>query len=403
MDAPERPPHLAGRLKEPFDEHEVNAIWRVLERRRDRRPALRLGGWVSLSFGIALLLLSWGVWRGHRSDEPLALEDRRALPEQLESPQAHAAFRLSDGSAVELSRGSLLEVLRNDGDEMSTVLRRGKSTFDVKPGGRRRWTIEVGYVRVQVVGTRFVVDRQADAVEVRVQRGVVLVRSESLVDGVRRLTAGQSLRVEAPPTRVDNTQMEPIPAAAVSPSPAPAPAPMEPPASVAPPRAVHAEPARNEARWDELAAHGEYHAALVALEQHGGLAFVARTTNEPALLLSLSDVAREVDQPAQAVLVLERLLASHPDSREAPMAAFTLGKIQLERLGRPLEAVAAFERVLAHERGAVLAEHALARLADAYEQAGRHEDAERSARLYLERHPAGRHRARAEAILERAP
>ena len=62
------------------------------------------------------------------------------------------------------------------GDEAAT--RRGGVRFEVEPDGPRRWTIETGLATVEVVGTVFEVERAPGAVDVRVERGVVVVRGE---------------------------------------------------------------------------------------------------------------------------------------------------------------------------------------------------------------------------------
>jgi transmembrane sensor len=62
--------------------------------------------------------------------------------------------------------------------------------------------------------------------------------------------------------------------------------------------------------------------------------------------LARADAARRRGQPAQAVSHLHRAAAVDTDPRAA-LAAFTIGRIELDELGRPGAARAAFERALA--------------------------------------------------------
>ena len=64
--------------------------------------------------------------------------------------------------------------------------------------------ISTALASVEVIGTRFSVERAEDLVRVRVERGVVLVRSTHLRDGVARVEAGEGL---------DIRPAEPVPAA----------------------------------------------------------------------------------------------------------------------------------------------------------------------------------------------
>jgi transmembrane sensor len=78
----------------------------------------------------------------------------------------------------------------------------------------------------------------------------------------------------------------------------------------------------------------------------------------------------------------------------ASLAAFTLGRVLLDELGRPAEAAAAFER--ARGAGGAMAEDALAREVEACSKAGNVERARELAALYMRTYPSGR-RARAVA------
>ena len=197
---PEAAP-LAALLPGELDEERVPRMWREVDFRlsgqksRDRRATWALR---ALAFAAVLLVgLGTLLWQ-HRSPGELRAEGQSHAPTELESHALPSAVRFQDGSRVELGAFTRLEVLRNDGRSFVTVLRRGKSSFDVQPGGPRHWVIEAGVASVEVVGTRFSVEREATGVHVVVERGVVLVRAESLPNGSVRLTAGERVDVQAP-------------------------------------------------------------------------------------------------------------------------------------------------------------------------------------------------------------
>jgi transmembrane sensor len=114
-----------------------------------------------------------------------------------------------------------------------------------------------------------------------------------------------------------------------------------------------------------------------------------------------ADVARLSAHPEEAVKPLRAVCDRHAGDRRAPVAAFTLGRVLLDDLGRPAEAAAAFKKARALWQEGPLAEDALAREADAWDRAGRAEPARAAATEYVERYPQGRHQVSMRNILAR--
>jgi transmembrane sensor len=106
-------------------------------------------------------------------------------------------------------------------------------------------------------------------------------------------------------------------------------------------------------------------------------------------LLLAADVARLSGHPAEAVPYLERLLATHPASGEAPLAAFTLGRT-LMGLGRIDAAISAFARARSLAPSGPLAEDALVRQVEAASRAGKRDLAQKLAAQYERNYPNGR-------------
>jgi transmembrane sensor len=108
-------------------------------------------------------------------------------------------------------------------------------------------------------------------------------------------------------------------------------------------------------------------------------------------LLALADVARLSGHPAEAVMPLERVLAEFPGDPQAPLAAYTLGRLHLDSLGRPHAAISALERALALGVPHGLREDVRARLVEAYARSGDSVGVERAAQAYAKEFPNGRY------------
>jgi tetratricopeptide (TPR) repeat protein len=89
------------------------------------------------------------------------------------------------------------------------------------------------------------------------------------------------------------------------------------------------------------------------------------------------------------VLPLERAVGEFPGDRRAAVAAFTLGLVEADHLGRPDRAIVAFRRSLELGPPAALDEDAWGRLAETYGRVGRYDEARDAAGEYLRRHPGG--------------
>jgi transmembrane sensor len=113
--------------------------------------------------------------------------------------------------------------------------------------------------------------------------------------------------------------------------------------------------------------------------------------DDAADLMLAADAARLSGHPAEAVRPLRAVCDRHGGDRRAPVAAFTLGRVLLDELGQPAEAAAAFRKASALWPSGPLAEDALSREADAWQQAGRVDDSRAAAGKYLARFPKGRH------------
>ncbi len=393
MTAP-RPP-LKDRLRMPDDEQALARIWSKIERTSEkttdgvlpRRRGLHLdrAALAGLTLAMAAAVVVW-IGIGRPDAGPLRLANGDAVAE-VQAPAEGTVLSMSDGSQITLSGGAHFEPLFSTSSSFVAMLQSGRADFEVHPGGPRRWQIECGLATVEVVGTGFSCEREPGRLRVAVRHGVVLVRGERVRERVQRLSAGDTIEVTDEPS-VPSSLPAPEPA-----EPEHAPAAHEAPARLPPPEFI----VRTPAGWRELARSGRQRDAFAALGERG-LAREARQAGVADLLL-LADVARLSGHPREAVAPLERLLDVYPRDPQAPLAAFALGRLQLDTLDAPAPGARALERALTLGLPQSLREDARARLVEAYARAGEAGAARAAAQAYLREFPNGRYRARVESQL----
>lgn len=323
-------------LRDETPEHRVNRMWSGIEARRSpkRAPWMAMG----MVAAAAAALLAFAVWP--EQSPTLALEDGSRLPAHMSPDSTHA---FSDGSRIDVGAGARVDTLSNIEGEVAFALRAGAAHFDIVPNGPRRWRVVAGGVEVVVVGTVFDVERSLEAVDVRVERGVVLVRGADVPDGEQRLEAGDALRVSLVES-VEEPDVEPE-------------ASLEPEVTLPP---VDESPAP-----------------------------VAVTTLDD--LLQRADAARREGRHEQAVRWLARASRHYPEEPRAALAAFTQGRIELESLDRPAPAARSFAQSLRIGLPRPLRETAQALRAESLGKAG-DPGAHAAAERFLARYPQSQYR-----------
>jgi len=337
-------------LRDPADEQALSRMWQSIDARFPRRRSklslsLIIAPVAAVAAGVAIVAFM------HHDGGPLRLANGGAIV-AVDAPAAGLRLSLSDGSHVDLGAGARFEPIESSASSFIAVLDRGDASFDVQPGGPRRWQIECGLATVEVVGTRFSCARGADRLHVGVERGIVLVRGERVPSHVRRLTAGESLDVFEPSVAPESEV-----------------APTEPASGTADRRVEAVEEPVAAARaatgpgWRELARSGRHREAFATLGAQGFRREVKRLGI--ADLFQLADVARLSGHPGDAVAPLQRIIDGFASDPQAPLAAFALGRLELDDLGRPARAAAAFKRALDLGPPQSLRDNVRARLAEA--------------------------------------
>lgn len=237
-----------------------------------------------------------------------------------------------------------------DRDGRGFALRAGGARFSVPHDPHRPFVVAAGDVFIEDLGTTFTVRYlSADRLKIAVEEGRVRVRARGTDTEV---SAGAALEVPVTP-------------------------------AAEAPRKL-ARPIASVASWRRLAERGQYEEAQRALRKAGPGA----VRDDTAELLLAADAARLSGHPAEAVPYLERVLRGHRHDPRAGLAAFTLGRVLLDELGRPSEADDAF--ALARAAGGPLAEDALAREVEAVSRAGDITRSRELALLYQRLYPNGR-------------
>jgi transmembrane sensor len=370
-------PRPVGCLFEPREpEERILRVWRGVVSRRaqevsDSRHRTLL--MAASAVGVLAVVLVLFVGRGRVPGVTASVAELTTL-ESVTTPRE---VDLEDGASVRLETGTRLDVLERLPSAVSLALRRGRARFDIRAGGAFKWRIDCGAVTVEVVGTRFVLERDDRQVRVEVERGRVLVRGEGVMDRVQAVDAGGHMVVSSEPRGpgwasvpwhslplVDaGGASEPIPNAQASSS-----------------NAV--------GEWQNAARDRDWNRAWDALGETG-IARITQGSDDVAELLTLADVARLSGHPRDAVAPLERIVTAYAGDSRAALAAFMLGRVWLDSLGNPARAIAPLERALSLGLPAGLEEDAEARLVEAYARAGNPQQARALAEEYRAHFPGG--------------
>lgn len=422
---------LEKRLRPALSPDRVERVWRRIAEQRDRKRApfgrafagpsawafaaavvVAVCGstWIALHSGVGTETVASGsvAERGSArgaAGPAIARVDGSAIGE-IATAESDAIVSLNDGSELRVSPQTRLLPLELSERAVVLHLLRGRTRFSVKPGGPRRWVIEAGGASVEVVGTKFTVEREQGVVSVQVEEGKVLVRSAAIEDGVARLTAGESLVVPPP----SDAKVAPAPTAA----PAPADralldrAPLDraggasdATTQVASTQAPSTKIDRVQVSKEQRPARSKETATSPSQAQEG-FALGALDANA---LLEMADQARMKRDYRAALGALDRVVQEHGTDPRAKLAAFTIGRIRDEELLDPERAALAYEQALSLGLAGPLAEDCRIRLLRVLEAQVKRGSVSgdrvvQAAEDYLRRYPRGRYATEARAKLE---
>jgi transmembrane sensor len=349
---------IADAVRLEWSDERLEAVRAGIEPRRRRRNAMRAG---AAATAIAVAIVGWFAWPGHVARAPIIAAQ----------PAATDVVQLADGSTVKpLDASTVVREAPPIAGRTVIELARGAARFDVRIDRTRVFRVESGAVRVESFGAEFACAVYAQRTQVEVFRGTVRVFWD---DQQRELVAGDRgafpQHVEAEPALGSAAPARPAnPAGPARHSP--------------PPLAVAAAPPS----WRELAHDGDYDRAYAELAH----APAETVRDEPEELLLAADVERLSHHPAEAIAPLRTVIRDHGSDPRAPLAAFTLGRVLLEELGRPAEAADAFADAVRLAPTGPMVEDAIAREVEALSRGGDATAARQLAKQYVEQFPAGR-------------
>ena len=328
-----------------------------IERQR-RSQARRRTALAITSLSVLAAVAVFFAFRG-----PLVVE-RPIVVAPPKAVEPASLFRLPDGSSVSArTNDARVQPVEVTARAVTLKLESGAAKFSVTPDASRPFRVLARNVTVTVLGTIFDVAFEGSGVRVSVEQGRVRVDSGALS---RELVPGET-------ALFSDTLAVPEPQPTVAGPAAP------------PPLATTS----GGPTWRALAQDGDYSSALVRLTLDGPSA----VRDIPDDLLLAADVARLGGQPARAVAPLERVVSRHASDSRAPLAAFTLGRVLLDQLGRPREAANAFASARRLAPAGALAQDALAREVESLSRAGDTTRAKSRAQKYLELYPNDRRAA----------
>lgn len=261
--------------------------------------------------------------------------------------------------AVPLSAGTRFSVE----EELSTSTYRitqGTIRFETKPNETKKLMVHVGVLTIEDIGTVFTVETLSDSqARVSVTEGQVLVTWPS-----GRVTLEKGKEGIFPLVGEGNHARD---------------------ASRKPLLAAKSGELEN---WRTAARKGQNAQAFMLIDEEP-----ARVLDQVEDLLLAADVMRLTGHSRRAVTYLKRVVNRFSHDPRSASAAFTLGKVFLEELGKPRQAAGAF--AVAARDNSPLAEEASAREVEAWSRAQEPARARAAAMRYFRRFPEG---ARADTV-----
>lgn len=313
------------------------------------------------------------------------------------SRNASLAVDFSDGSQLRLGQDARARVLAVKPAGAHLMLERGKlEVHVVHHTSDTSWQVDAGPFAVTVVGTRFDVswDPKHERFLLELREGAVQLSGPKVASGCT-VRSGERVQISLGAGTVSGSCVSVAQAAQPSLTAAPRAATT---ASPAPERAMP-EPSKLES-WRSLAARGERKSAWSRVESEGFDQVQARSNAADLILLAnLARFSRAADRASAA---LRAVRERYPTSAEAADAAFLLGLVTADQQNSPRAAVPWFKTYLAERPSGSLAREAWGRVLDCQVRAGDHMEAQRTARIYLQRYPDGPFHALAERALSAA-
>lgn len=365
---------LGSQIHFVVTDQELDETWQRLD--GSLRPERSIRRWVVLTAALAAVALAIGVVAFRSTNDGPILEAGTAIA----TGTAPLIGALREGSTIraEVSSSGAVEVASTN--LVRVRVDRGVMRFDVAKKTSRQFSVVAGDVEVRVVGTRFVVRREATS-SVQVERGVVEIWEKGEQRAV--LTAGQSW--EQP--RQAEAALPTEPSADLEEGVDEVEAADEPETAVAPSKPTKRKGPRHSKRAPTAAKDEPLPPPVGSTEP----------SIDPAALFRTALDARRAGQASDAARAFRAFLQTFPDDSRAGLAHFELGRLEMDQLKSPSSAIESLERSIARSPSGSHVEDAMARLVRLHDQL-RHPACQPAKAAYLRRFPTGVHAATLDAL-----
>lgn len=336
---------------------------RIHKRRRRFTLSTVAVGSAALAVAVAVAI----VWFAQKST---TTDQVAAEPSQIE---------LRDGTrAAALGSGTSLTLLTENDSLVTFALDAGKGWFEVTPSQTRKVEVLVRDVRVQVLGTEFVVEVKGEFVHVWVHRGKVSVASQ---EGTVVLTKGEHRKFRSEDGDDDNGEDEDAIGEAIA-------------------DVVILDAGAIEERIESDAGPATNVAPTVQSRDRDSGPLESKDAPRHELvkpdavdtLWKRADAARRRGDTKEARASLTELLNTYEEDPRAPLAAFSLGRVLLDSGHSAKTAARAFAKARKLSPDGPLVEDALLREIESWHHAGDSRRVKRRSEKYLRLFPKGRYK-----------
>ncbi|MBN2528213.1 MAG: FecR domain-containing protein [Deltaproteobacteria bacterium] len=351
----------------------------------------RLLPFPALAAVAAFLLLGLGALLGAyffsaKPSHPVPANQTTHSTSQNATPDT-SVVEIEDIGEATLSKGAKIAFEKKFKNEIRFRQSAGRIHYSIVPQHNRTLVVHVQQIEVRVVGTAFDIEITRDSVSVDVVHGTVLVTAENkrlrLNAGERFDSKSFSKNMHTPNS--DNHRMEKMLSQQVVDD-----------AATAPSKGGPKKPASVSHEFNQDASKNIKN----AYPQTTTADISPPTTpdeSDVTRILKEVDKARRIGNLNDAGALLRQLIRTHPRHADIPIWYFTLGNVTFAS-GQYRAATQAYHTYLQKAPGGVLAEDAIAAIADAFSHQGDGNAASKAAKDYLEKYPVGVHAARMKAI-----
>ena len=338
---------------------------RIHQRRRRFTLSTVAVGSAALAVAVAVAIV-WFAQKSTTADQVVA------EPSQIE---------LRDGTrAAALGSGTSLTLLSENDSLVTFALDAGKGWFEVTPSQTRKVEVLVRDVRVQVLGTEFVVEVKGEFVHVWVHRGKVSVASK---EGTVVLTKGEHRKFRS--EEGDDNDKDGADEDAIG-------------ETIADVMILDAGAIEERIEKDSGLATNAAPAVQSRDRDSGPLESKDVPRQEivkPEAVDTLwkrADAARRRGDTKEARASLTELLNNYEEDPRAPLAAFSLGRVLLDSGHSAKTAARAFAKARKLSPDGPLVEDALLREIESWHHAGDFRRVKRRSEKYLRLFPKGRYK-----------